>query len=133
MFTSCSFVVSRATLKKIQENPFPGTDGPLKECEVANHAVLCLEYDVSRKQVSIHFPLTRLLASLHRHLQKFNLDYDSPELQFNERPRIDQVLEPVLRQQALIAQVNLFSHVHSQNKDTLLSFSKLLEGGVFYL
>ncbi|KAF4531742.1 hypothetical protein B566_EDAN015187, partial [Ephemera danica] len=96
----------RAVLKKLEENPLPGTDGPMKLCTVAGHSYECLQYDVSRKYVSIHIPLTRLLAALHLHLQKFNLDFNSSDLKYNTRPRIDQILEPALRQQVLIAQVH---------------------------
>jgi hypothetical protein len=109
-----SVVSCRATLKKIQENPLAETEVAEKQHTVAGHVAFCLEYDVSRKQVSIHIPLTRLLAALHLHLYKFELDFHSPELDFSPRPTIIQVLEPVLRQQALIAQVTWHQHVALQ-------------------
>lgn len=95
----------RATLKKLQENSRVGPK-PIGEVqEVADHSVACLQYDVSTKPVSIHLPLSRFLAGLHLHLEKFGLNFNSHEFQ-STRPNPEEIIEPVLRTQAMIAQVH---------------------------
>jgi E3 ubiquitin-protein ligase UBR2 len=59
--------------------------------------------------VSIHLPLSRFLAGLHLHLEKFGLNFDSHELQVSPRPTPEQVIEPVLRTQ--VASVEVCSQI----------------------
>ncbi|XP_066252750.1 E3 ubiquitin-protein ligase UBR2 isoform X1 [Euwallacea similis] len=95
----------RSLLKTLDENPCydPNRAGEVRE--LADHSTACLYYDVSSKPVSIHLPLSRLLAALHLHLEKFGLHFDSPELQ-QSKPTPVQIIEPVLRAQVMIAQVH---------------------------
>ena len=73
--------------------------------ELLDHSVSCIEYDVSSAPVSIHLPLSRLIAGLTLQLQKFNLDYNSYEFNVKNKPTPEELMEPVLRTQVLIAQV----------------------------
>ncbi|KAJ8971803.1 hypothetical protein NQ317_010778, partial [Molorchus minor] len=95
----------RSVLKKLIESPRnePNEAGEVRE--LADHSTACLHYDVSVKPVSIHLPLTRFLAALHLHLEKFNLHFDGPEFQVT-KPTPVQIMEPVLRGQVMIAQVH---------------------------
>ncbi|CAG9856266.1 unnamed protein product [Phyllotreta striolata] len=95
----------RSVLQKLEENPCYDPSEALKVRELANHSASCLHYDVASKPVSIHLPLTRLLAALHLHLEKFNLHFDGAEFQV-QKPRPMQIMEPVLRAQVMIAQVH---------------------------
>lgn len=49
-------------------------------CLVANYPGLCIQYDVSKQPVSIHLPLTRLMAGLCLLLENFGLKWGSPQL-----------------------------------------------------
>ncbi|XP_057659801.1 E3 ubiquitin-protein ligase UBR2 isoform X1 [Diorhabda carinulata] len=95
----------RSVLKKLEENPCYEPSEAGKTRELADHSTACLHYDVSTKPVSIHLPLTRFLAALHLHLEKFNLHFDGPEFQV-PKPTPIQIIEPVLRAQVMIAQVH---------------------------
>lgn len=96
----------RATLKKLYENPSfnPQTVGEVRE--LADHSASCLQYDVSTQPVSIHLPLSRFLAGLHLHLEKFGLHFDSPEFLIPTKQSPEQIIEPVLRTQVMISQVH---------------------------
>lgn len=96
----------RATLKTLCESPSvnPSTVGEVRE--LADHSASCLQYDVSTQPVSIHLPLSRFLAGLHLHLEKFGLNFDSPEFQIPSKQSPEQIIEPVLRTQAMISQVH---------------------------
>lgn len=96
----------RATLKKLYENPSfdPTVLGEVRE--LADHSAACLQYDVSSQPVSIHLPLSRFLAGLHLHLEKFGLNFDSSEFQILTKQTPEQIIEPVLRTQVKIAQVH---------------------------
>ncbi|XP_054260913.1 E3 ubiquitin-protein ligase UBR2 isoform X2 [Macrosteles quadrilineatus] len=96
----------RATLKKLYENPSfnPSSVGEVRE--LADHSASCLQYDVSSQPVSIHLPLSRFLAGLHLHLEKFGLHFDSPEFQIPTKQTPEQIIEPVLRTQVMISQVH---------------------------
>lgn len=95
----------RSVLKKLEDYPCydPSKAGEVRE--LADHSTACLHYDVSTKPVSIHLPLSRFLAALHLHLEKFNLNFDGPEFQV-PKPTPVQIIEPVLRAQVMIAQVH---------------------------
>lgn len=95
----------RATLKKLQENPCVGPLHVGEVQEIANHSVACLQYDVSTKPVSIHLPLSRFLAGLHLHLEAHGLNFNSAEF-LSTKPNPEEIIEPVLRTQAMIAQVH---------------------------
>lgn len=96
----------RATLKKLYANPsFDHTQaGEVRE--LADHSATCIQYDVASQPVSIHLPLSRFLAGLHLHLEKFGLGFDSHELQLFPRPTPEQLIELVLRTQVMISQVH---------------------------
>ncbi|XP_041351534.1 E3 ubiquitin-protein ligase UBR2-like isoform X2 [Gigantopelta aegis] len=74
------------------------------KCEVAGHTTKSMKYDVSNQPISIHLPLTRFLAALHLHLEKFDLTFHSPELMTKKRLDPVDLLEPPLRAQVMIAQ-----------------------------
>lgn len=95
----------RATLKKLYDNPCYDPNEALETRELADHTVACLHYDVATKPVCIHLPLTRFLAGLHLHLEKFGLNFDGAEFQ-TVKPTPIQIIEPVLRAQVMIAQVH---------------------------
>nr|CAD7425225.1 unnamed protein product [Timema monikensis] len=96
----------RATLTKIFENPCfdPLQSGDVKE--LVDHSVTCLPYDVSTQPISVHLPLSRFLAGLHLHLEKYNLNFLSQEFQIAHKPTPEQIIEPVLRTQVMISQVH---------------------------
>ncbi|KAJ8865906.1 hypothetical protein PR048_033429 [Dryococelus australis] len=96
----------RATLKKLYENPGIDMAHGLDVRELADHTVSCLQYDVSLQPISIHLPLSRFLAGLHVHMEKFGLNFCSSEFQNIPKPTPEQLIEPVLRTHVMIAQVH---------------------------
>nr|XP_045609964.1 E3 ubiquitin-protein ligase UBR2-like isoform X2 [Procambarus clarkii] len=74
--------------------------------ELLDYSVSCIEYDVSSAPVSIHLPLSRLVAGLTLHLDKYGLNYNSPEFLVKGKPSPEELMEPVLRTQVMIAQVH---------------------------
>ncbi|XP_042869971.1 E3 ubiquitin-protein ligase UBR2-like isoform X4 [Penaeus japonicus] len=74
--------------------------------ELLDYSVSCIEYDVSSAPVSIHLPLSRLVAGLTLHLDKYGLNYNSPEFLVTGKPSPEELMEPVLRTQVMIAQVH---------------------------
>uniref|UniRef100_A0A0P4WDX2 E3 ubiquitin-protein ligase n=2 Tax=Scylla olivacea TaxID=85551 RepID=A0A0P4WDX2_SCYOL len=74
--------------------------------ELLDYSVSCIEYDVSSAPVSIHLPLSRLVAALTLHLDKYDLNYNSPEFLVKGKPSPEELMEPVLRTQVMIAQVH---------------------------
>ncbi|KAK9497080.1 hypothetical protein O3M35_004459 [Rhynocoris fuscipes] len=96
----------RLTLKKLYDNPSfdPNQAGVVRE--LADHSVSCLQYDVSVQPVSIHLPLSRFFAGLHLQLEKFGLNFDSPDFYHLTKQTPVQIIEPVLRTQVMIAQVH---------------------------
>lgn len=78
--------------------------------ELLDYSVSCIEYDVSSAPVSIHLPLSRLVAALTLHLDKYDLNYNSPEFLVKGKPTPEELMEPVLRTQVMIAQVRLKVH-----------------------
>jgi E3 ubiquitin-protein ligase UBR2 len=89
----------RATLKKLYANPSFDHNQAGDVRELADHSTTCIQYDVASQPVSIHLPLSRFLAGLHLHLEKFGLNFDSHELQVFPRPSPEQLIELVLRTQ----------------------------------
>ncbi|XP_015515354.1 E3 ubiquitin-protein ligase UBR2 [Neodiprion lecontei] len=95
----------RLVLKKLYE--LPGNDlGPGQVRELANHSASCLQYDVSTEPVSIHLPLSRFLAGLFLYLERYNLEFQSSEFMMPTKPTPEQIIEPVLRTQAMFSQVH---------------------------
>lgn len=96
----------RATLKKLIVNAGfdPNQIGEVRE--LADHSASCIQFDVSSQPVSIHLPLSRFLAGLHLHLEKFGLHFDSSEFQLPGKHTPEQIIEPVLRTQVMISQVH---------------------------
>lgn len=93
----------RLVLKKLAEEP---SKAPTNFREVAEHSAPCIHYEVATEPVSIHLPLSRFLAGLFLHLEKFNLSFDGNEFQNASKPTLIEIIEPVLRAQAMIAQVH---------------------------
>ncbi|XP_044749932.1 E3 ubiquitin-protein ligase UBR2 [Coccinella septempunctata] len=96
----------RAILRCLYENPCFEPFGPLEVRELADHSTSCLHYDISTQKVSIHQPLTRFFAGLHLHLEKYDLAFDSSQFHGLNKPTPVELIEPVLRTQALVAQVH---------------------------
>lgn len=68
-------------------------------------SVLVNNYDVSTKEVSIHFPLTRLVAGMLAYLSRFNIDYnDDSKILPSNRMAPESLIEYPLRTMALVAQ-----------------------------
>lgn len=65
----------------------------------------CVEYNVSVQTVSMHLPLTRLLAGLNLHLEKFGFTYDCRDFEHGPKPSLVQLLEHPLRTAVMVAQV----------------------------
>ncbi|XP_022906723.2 E3 ubiquitin-protein ligase UBR2 [Onthophagus taurus] len=95
----------RLTLKQLHDHPCNELSTSLDIRELADHTVTCLHYDVASKPVSIHLPLSRFLAGLHLHLEKYNLSFDGAEFKI-DKPTPVEIIEPVLRTQVMIAQVH---------------------------
>lgn len=92
-------------LKKLCEQQ--GNEQPPSQVrELANHSATCLQYDVASEPVSIHLPLSRFLAGLFLHLEKYNLHFQSPEFNNPMKPTPEQIIDPVLTAQAMISQVH---------------------------
>lgn len=96
--------VYRMVLSAVNETKFIVSESKTEVKELADHSANCLMYDVSSKSVSIHLPLTRLLAGLYIHLQKFNLTFDNVSTTI-DKPTIEQIIEPVLCTRTMISQV----------------------------
>ncbi|XP_012287219.1 E3 ubiquitin-protein ligase UBR2 [Orussus abietinus] len=95
----------RLVLRKLSE--LPGDDpGPGQIRELGNHSAMCLQYDVASEPVSIHLPLSRFLAGLFLYLERHNLYFQSNEFTTSSKPTPEQIIEPVLRAQAMISQVH---------------------------
>lgn len=88
----------RATLNKLNECKLEGAESR-EVCTLGDHSASCIPFDVATQPVSIHLPLSRFLAGLYLHLEKFNLTFSSPEIQPSVPPQAEQIIEPVLRTQ----------------------------------
>jgi E3 ubiquitin-protein ligase UBR2 len=73
---------------------------------VHDKSAQCIHYSVSAKPVSMHLPLTRLLAALCLHLGKFELTLEASVFDIPERPLMVEQVEPVLRTTVLVSQVH---------------------------
>ncbi|XP_011862906.1 PREDICTED: E3 ubiquitin-protein ligase UBR2 [Vollenhovia emeryi] len=94
-----------ALLKKLHEQQ-GNEQQPSQVRELANHSATCLQYDVASEPVSVHLPLSRFLAGLFLHLEKYNLHFQSPEFSNPMKPTPEQIIDPVLTTQAMISQVH---------------------------
>jgi E3 ubiquitin-protein ligase UBR2 len=110
--------VYRMVLSAVNETKFIVSESKTEVKELADHSANCLMYDVSLKSVSIHLPLTRLLAGLYIHLQKFNLTFDNVSTT-SDKPTIEQIIEPVLCTRTMISQV--YSGMWRRNGYSLLN------------
>ncbi|KYQ49453.1 E3 ubiquitin-protein ligase UBR2 [Trachymyrmex zeteki] len=92
-------------LKKLYEQQ--ANEQPLSQVrELADHSATCLQYDVASEPVSIHLPLSRFLAGLFLHLERYNLHFHSSEFSSSTKPTPEQIIDPVLTAQAMISQVH---------------------------
>ncbi len=66
-----------------------------------------IDYDITKQDVSIHAPLTRLLAALHVKLEQHSIKFDSLPLIENNQLTIHEIIEPSLRALAMVAQTNV--------------------------
>ena len=96
--------VYRMVLAALNENKFIVGTASHDVKELADHSANCLNYDVSTKPVSIHLPLTRFLAGLYIHFEKFNLTFDNVSTT-NDKPTPEEIIEPVLCTRTMISQV----------------------------
>ncbi|XP_058445563.1 E3 ubiquitin-protein ligase UBR1-like [Malaya genurostris] len=97
--------VYRMLLAALTEIKFIVSETNVEVKELADHSASCLIYDVASKPVSIHLPLTRFLAGLYIHFEKFNLTYDTVASSLTDKPTPEQIIEPVLCTRTMISQV----------------------------
>ncbi|XP_043259405.1 E3 ubiquitin-protein ligase UBR2 [Colletes gigas] len=95
----------RLVLKRLYEQS-GHENGRYQVRELTDHGATCIQYDVSVEPVSIHLPLSRLLAGLFLYLEKHNLHFQSPEFINQKKPTPEQIIEPVLAAQVMISQVH---------------------------
>lgn len=87
----------------------PNKPAPKTCCrELFNHSVTCYEYDVMSQEVSVHLALSRFIAGMHLHLGKFDLNFNSEQLNMTDKPTPLQLVEPSLRMLVLVAQVKIY-------------------------
>ena len=72
---------------------------------LAGHEANCIVYDVSEESVSLHLPMSRLLAGLYLHLEKYNKTL-SDVRSASATLTVEEMIEHVMRLQVLIAQVH---------------------------
>lgn len=97
--------VYRMLLAALTEIKFIVSESKVEVRELADHSASCLMYDVSSKPVSIHLPLTRFLAGLYVHFEKFDLTFDTVASSSTDKPTPEQIIEPVLSTRTMISQV----------------------------
>ncbi|CAK9818916.1 E3 ubiquitin-protein ligase UBR2 [Anthophora plagiata] len=95
----------RLVLRKLHEQPGHKFGLPQVR-ELADHSATCLQYDVSSEPVSIHLPLSRFLAGLFPYLEMHGLHFQYIEFTNHTNPTLEQIIEPVLATQVMIAQVH---------------------------
>ncbi|XP_053394416.1 E3 ubiquitin-protein ligase UBR2-like isoform X2 [Mercenaria mercenaria] len=78
-----------------------------KKCQVSvsEWNASCIKYDVSSQPISIHLPVTRLLAGLHSFLGQHGLYFESPDCSL-VRPDPAELIELPLRVEVMVAQSN---------------------------
>ncbi|XP_052273758.1 E3 ubiquitin-protein ligase UBR2-like isoform X2 [Dreissena polymorpha] len=76
-----------------------------ESCTVAGRQAECLKYDVETQPISIHLPVTRVLAGLHTYLGDHFLSFESTDCHLM-RPVAADLLEFPLRVQVMVAQSN---------------------------
>uniref|UniRef100_A0A8C4R8F1 E3 ubiquitin-protein ligase n=1 Tax=Eptatretus burgeri TaxID=7764 RepID=A0A8C4R8F1_EPTBU len=79
-------------------------EGPMEQLILCGHSMEAGQYIVSQKPVSIHLPLSRLLAGLHVLLSKTGVAYQSPTLIPLGDMSPPSLIEQPLRCLALVAQ-----------------------------
>ena len=97
--------------------------------DVHETTTVCIDYPVYSKPVSMHIPLTRLLAGLSVHMGKFGLTFSSNEFDIKEKPSIQSMLEPALRTMVFVAQVQ--AGMWRRNRDSLNSQVIVYHGSNF--
>lgn len=70
--------------------------------EILGHTASCIDYDISSMPVTVHIPLSRFIAGLLLHLEKYGLNYHSPEFENKSSPK--QLMELPLRTLVMMAQ-----------------------------
>lgn len=72
--------------------------------ELCGHQANCIEYDVASMPVTIHLPLSRLVAGLILQLGRYDLNYSEPNFIVGKKPEPYELMELPLRTQVMIAQ-----------------------------
>ena len=68
-------------IKNIQHEEEKAHPRKIKSCTVGGHTVSCIDYDVCSQSVSIHLPVTRMLAGLYPRINQLNIDLQALHLQ----------------------------------------------------
>lgn len=110
--------VYRMVLTALNESKFIISNASVEVKELADHSANCLIYDVSTQPISIHLPLTRFLAGLYVHFEKFHLTFDNVSTT-SDKPTPEQIIEPVLCTRTMISQV--YSGMWRRNGYSLLN------------
>ncbi|XP_055625385.1 E3 ubiquitin-protein ligase UBR1 [Toxorhynchites rutilus septentrionalis] len=97
--------VYRMLLGALTEIKFIVSKTKVEVKELADHSASCLMYDVASEPVSIHLPLTRFLAGLYVHFEKFDLTFDTVASSAADKPTPEEIIEPVLCTRTMISQV----------------------------
>lgn len=97
--------VYRMVLASLSQSEFIVSQSVNEVKELADHSASVLMYDVLSKDVSVHLPLSRFFAGLYLHLEKFDLTFDTISVP-SAKPTPEQIIEPVLCTQTMIAQVH---------------------------
>lgn len=85
----------------------PSTPLPRQMVKVGAFEVRCINFQVDSEKMTLHVPLNRLLAGLHVCLPTHGLSIFSPEFSGeNLHNRMEELMEPALRIQVLVAQVS---------------------------
>lgn len=64
----------------------------------------CIDYDVSSLPITVHLPLSRVIAGLLLHLTRYDVNYNSVEFLVRKKPSPVELLELPLRTLVMIAQ-----------------------------
>lgn len=93
-------------MRSLLQNGFIVSQAKVESRTVAGHIAKCLIYDVASKPVSIHLPLSRFFAGIYLHLGQYGLNFD---LVTSQKRTPEEIMEPILCTQVMIAQVGLKS------------------------